>query len=437
MCKELFFWATEYLNYFSLIFFGIKLFLKKYDVQTGRKGWVDNVIIFVASMPVVWIAADNYRFAKYSTISTYFAVIFICCFMVVLTKNKAKRIISFASIYIHSMRLLDLLVVAIVLEVNQVSRYFNWDLINMGIDRSVFLIFLSISYYLFYCILKDSFFVDYLYENRFYRWLLCIYTYLGVVSFGRVYRFEYTSEIIEYWTFYLVCAFLVFGFFVFYFVKAKSEERDRILNMRNDMLESNYSSLQKAYDENRMLSHDFKNHMLAVNQLIVDNEYEKAEEYIKAYIDHMVSTKLRSNSGCNIIDIILNSKIAEAIDKSIDFDYEIEYIGHISIEDIDMCSLLANLLDNSIEACEKIEGSHKWIKFYLKRKNNMLLIVLKNSIEEKQSKKRNFFSTDKFDLVLHGLGIKSIEKVVKKCEGYIEYKVQKTSFEVFVSLPVE
>ena len=53
MCKHLLFWATEYLNYFSLIFWGIKLFLKKYGVKTNRKEWVENAIIIAASAPVV------------------------------------------------------------------------------------------------------------------------------------------------------------------------------------------------------------------------------------------------------------------------------------------------------------------------------------------------------------------------------------------------
>ena len=60
MCKQVLFWVTEYLNYFSLIFWGIKLFLKKYDVHTAKKGWIENVIIIwiyqcaESACPVFW-----------------------------------------------------------------------------------------------------------------------------------------------------------------------------------------------------------------------------------------------------------------------------------------------------------------------------------------------------------------------------------------------
>lgn len=53
MCKTIIFWTTEYLNYFSLIFWGIKLFLKKYNVESKRKEWIENLIISVVSVPLV------------------------------------------------------------------------------------------------------------------------------------------------------------------------------------------------------------------------------------------------------------------------------------------------------------------------------------------------------------------------------------------------
>lgn len=183
MYKHLLFWATEYLNYFSLIFWGIKLFLKKYEVKINKKEWVENIIIIVASVPVVWFCADNYRFIQYSNSVTYVLIIFIGIFIKLYTKWKAKRIFTLAAIYVHGMRLIDLLIVAVVLEVNKVSRYYEWDFINMGFDRSVFIFLLIICYYIIYRILMNSYLIEYLYDNKFYRWIMCIYSFLGIICF--------------------------------------------------------------------------------------------------------------------------------------------------------------------------------------------------------------------------------------------------------------
>lgn len=201
---------------------------------------------------------------------------------------------------------------------------------DMGFDRSVFIVLLLICYYIIYRILMNSYLIEYLYDNMLYRWIMCIYSFLGIICFCRVYRFEYTEHLIQYWMFYLVCAFAMCGIFIIYFVRIKNEEENRMLTMRNDLLESNYQSLQKAYDENRMMYHDFKNHMLVMKQLIQEEKNKEALEYISAYTHGTLSISQRVVSGCEIIDIIVNCKIAEALEKNIDLKYEVEFIGEIN-----------------------------------------------------------------------------------------------------------
>lgn len=437
MCKHLLFWATEYLNYFSLIFWGIKLFLKKYGVKTNRKEWVENAIIIAASAPVVWFCADNYRFIQYSNSATYVLIIFIGIFIKIYTKWKINRIFTLVAIYVHGMRLIDLLAAAVVLEVNKVSRYYEWDFINMGFDRSVFIVLLLICYYIIYRILMNSYLIEYLYDNMLYRWIMCIYSFLGIICFCRVYRFEYTEHLIQYWMFYLVCAFAMCGIFIIYFVRIKNEEENRMLTMRNDLLESNYQSLQKAYDENRMMYHDFKNHMLVMKQLIQEEKNKEALEYISAYTHGTLSISQRVVSGCEIIDIIVNCKIAEALEKNIDLKYEVEFIGEICIENIDICALLANLLDNAIEACEKVKKKKRWVCLKIKRRNEMLFIWVENSMASKVIEQDKFFQTSKRKKNLHGLGMKSIDNVIQKYDGHKEYEIQKDKFQIYISIPID
>lgn len=436
MCKQFIFWATEYLNYYSLIFWGIKLFLKKYSVKTGRKEWVENAIIIVVSAPVVWFCVFNYKFIRYSNAISHILAVFLSIFIKMYTKWKTKNNFSLSAIYIYGMRLIDLLVVAILSEVNQVSRYFKCNIIDIGFDRSIFIVFLLVCYYITYRMLMNSYLLEYLYENMFCRWIMCIYGYLGISCFCRVYRFEYTGNLIEYWTFYLIFAFVMCGIYIFYFVRIKNEEVNRLLNMRNDLLESNYQSLRKAYDVNRMMYHDFKNHMLVVNELIQEEKNREALEYINTYIHRTLSINQRVESGCKIIDIIVNCKIAEALEKSVQFTYEIDYIGEICITDIDMCALLANLLDNAIEACEKIDDKTRCLDLKIKRVNDMLFIEVQNSMVYGRKEKSRFFETSKKNKELHGLGMKSIDNVIKKYDGHKEYEIQKDKFLIYISIPI-
>ncbi len=224
---------------------------------------------------------------------------------------------------------------------------------------------------------------------------------------------------------------------MFYMIRIKGEEKNRLLTMRNNLLESNYQALHKAYNENRMLSHDFKNHMLAVRQLIQENQNKEALEYIVTYINRSLTINRRVESGCNIVDIIVNSKIAEAEEKKIEFTYDIGQLGSINIQDIDMCALLANLLDNAIEACERLESKGRWIYLKIKREKHMLIIWIENSIIDDKKQKEKFFQTSKKDKIIHGLGIKSVNNVVQKYDGYKEYEIEKNIFRMYISLPLE
>ena len=147
--------------------------------------------------------------------------------------------------------------------------------------------------------------------------------------------------------------------------------------------------------------------------------------------------KLKTNmKEFDIVDIVVNSKISEALDKNIKFDYEIEFLGTLSIEDIDMCALLANLLDNSIEACEKIKDVNPWIKLRMGKKNSFLIIQLHNSICPDMFKKKKFFKTDKENPQLHGWGIRSIDNVIEKYDGIKKYCIDEDRIELFITVSV-
>lgn len=100
-----------------------------------------------------------------------------------------------------------------------------------------------------------------------------------------------------------------------------------------------------------------------------------------------------------------------------------------------MCALLANLLDNAIEACEKIDEEKRRISLKIKRVNDMLFIWSENSMKEIGKERSNFFQTNKENKILHGLGMKSIDNVVKKYDGHKEYGIQKDRFQIYISIP--
>lgn len=267
MCRNYIYWATEFLNYMSLVFWGLKLFERKYEIGINRGHHIQNYIFVAVSVPIAIICTINYKYLFYSNAFTYFLILYMYICLKIFERRR-KIAFSMVTIYVNGMRLIDLWVVSVILEINRMSRYVEVDIIHMGIGRSVFMLLLSVCYYVLYRLLDKNTLFDYLYENIVYRWGICLYSLAGIMCFCTVYLFDYNRQMIQYWNFYLICAFIFGGISLFYLIQVKVKEKEKILNTRNDMMEANYQGLEKAYAENQMLNHDYKNHMLSVRQLI-------------------------------------------------------------------------------------------------------------------------------------------------------------------------
>ena len=436
MCREIIYFCAELLNYWSMTFFGLKLFAKVYGFEVHKNKIVENGIYALMCLPISWHAAGNYIYATYSTLLTYLIIIYMYVLIRFLYRKKERCSIILISLYILIMRLFDLWIIAVVTEVSKISRDVEVNLISIGDARVWFMLILSLVYLIIYYWCAKNNILKYLEENKIYSCLICLYSLFGNGCFCTVYRFEYGKQLIGYWTFYLVCAFVFIGGFLFYIVKNKNDEKEKILMLRNDMLEMNYYNIQKNYETIRTLQHDYKNHMLAVSELIRDNKIDKSLCYIQTYIDYTNNSLDNIKSGNKIIDIIVNSKILEAKDKGISFVYEIDYVESINIEDMDMCSLIANLLDNAIEACEKVVYRKPEIILKIIKKDAVLIIQIVNSIHEDAIKKKYFFNTEKEHSQLHGWGIKSVERVINKYHGTKEYYIENSKVEMFITIPM-
>lgn len=113
-----------------------------------------------------------------------------------------------------------------------------------------------------------------------------------------------------------------------------------------------YEKINTIYGEFRSFRHDFKNHVICLRSLIESNEKENALEYINEIEGLSSVEKKQYNTGNIIIDALLNDKNdrAAAINTKIVFSGMVPTTG---ISNVDLCIIMANAIDNAIEACAK------------------------------------------------------------------------------------
>ncbi len=100
----------------------------------------------------------------------------------------------------------------------------------------------------------------------------------------------------------------------------------------------------------------------------------------------------------------------------------------------DMCAILGNLLDNAIEACEKIDNHNtRFIDLKINSDKDMLNIAIKNSVAQKVNiTGKMSLCTSKRNPEMHGIGTQSIKSIVRKYDGECSFDSDQNEFTVHI-----
>ncbi len=218
---------------------------------------------------------------------------------------------------------------------------------------------------------------------------------------------------------------LIFYISVYYFYYQLSNyiETNQTADMieyQKDMIEKYLIQTEESNKILRILSHDLKHNILSWKNDYRDKTYKKSMEHILEY------EKLIKNSGIidvenEIANVIINQKLLIAKKNDIEFEVRGIFYEDIMLSKIEICSLLGNLLDNALEAIEKVQsGSAKRIRLDIKRNGYFLLLKLENTYAEEPVVKNKVFISNKKNRFSHGIGMISIEKIVSNYDGAID-----------------
>lgn len=221
--------------------------------------------------------------------------------------------------------------------------------------------------------------------------------------------------------------------FVLIVVMMRRKRNQQMIEMRDNLTEQKYEQLKYLNQEMQILRHDWKNHLLAMKSLVEEKEYEKLEDYLADMTEMASMRRTMVVSGHSMMDAVLNYKAEQAMTKNISIDMKSDWMQGLKLAEKDIFIMLANLLDNALEASEKVTDS-PWINVNITRTKNMLFIKISNSISKRPGKMFERFVTDKVDTKQHGFGILSVERIVKRYDGEFETFYNENRFEASIAV---
>ncbi|WP_177214654.1 sensor histidine kinase [Anaeromicropila populeti] len=213
---------------------------------------------------------------------------------------------------------------------------------------------------------------------------------------------------------------VLFSLYIAYTIYQKS----RIQDMKNKKIEEMKSQLA-FYEEKtesiknlRKLRHDMKSHISQIMRIAKEENSSNVINYINAlYLDIDIADEI-----CTIDNLFLASIITEkkkhAGKKGITFQSEIT-VSIFPLTNQELTSLFANILDNALEATDRIQdGRKKYVDLEIFCEKEIVHIICKNSFAErpKRDKKGNYV-TSKENRTNHGMGMLIIKDIVVKYSG--------------------
>lgn len=217
------------------------------------------------------------------------------------------------------------------------------------------------------------------------------------------------------------------------FMKKSYEES--VAEYQFKTVQKHVEEVQSIYMTMRGWRHDYHNHMQTLKAHLAMKHYDLADEYLNELENDLDRIDFIVKSGNVNLDAILNSKLSLAQEKQIDINCKVSVPEKLKITDIDLCVLLGNLCDNAVESCETMEESEeKFIRLYIGIFKKQLYISVTNSTKELVRKFDHEYITNKRGN--HGHGLKRIDNIVNKYEGFINRKNEPGVFVTEIMLPL-
>lgn len=224
-----------------------------------------------------------------------------------------------------------------------------------------------------------------------------------------------------------------------YVISRKNAElmKYKLSELQNQERERQIQEIERAKFRENQLIHDYKNHCICVRKLLEKKHYKEAERYLSEMIGKQILQKEEFvHTGNTVLDALINSKIAYCADKDIPIHCII--IGAVkNIEKMEILVILFNLLDNAIEASEKLEKKGRDIEVELYCNAESMELFVKNNIAQSVLLENPRLLTKKEKQEEHGIGHLSVEASVEELDGVMEYFEEQGKFcaHVFVPLP--
>ena len=236
----------------------------------------------------------------------------------------------------------------------------------------------------------------------------------------------YTGRVLQgYIVLSIALLVLLFVFNTIFLLMATSLNRNARLRQENQLLslqQQRYENLKTAIEEARQARHDMRHHLNHISMLAEENDMETLKAYLSQTVSRIPDLDMHFCEN-RAADSVLGYYCALAKREGIPFSAQIDLPQTLPVDELDMCLVLSNLLENALEASLRTVPARRWMKVnaYV-HAERLLLMQVENACDGEIKETNGVFRSSKRKG--NGIGIQSVRHIAEKNGGASTFACQ-------------
>jgi sensor histidine kinase regulating citrate/malate metabolism len=229
---------------------------------------------------------------------------------------------------------------------------------------------------------------------------------------------------------------IIFAAYYLIAIAIAQTKRHQQLEQQLALQRDHYRKLNDSIYDTRVIRHDMRHHLVMLLEFLGKNDAAAAQEYLNKlcnfYDDSALPTVCRNQSA----DALICHYLKLAKQKDIKFGTNLYIPDNLGINDLDLCVIIGNCLENAIEACCKLSDAKlRFIDIKATINKGYLVITIANSFNGLIKQQGDYAYSSK-EGTEHGIGLNSVKTLAAKYQGNCSLLVKEQVFTLFISIKI-
>lgn len=229
----------------------------------------------------------------------------------------------------------------------------------------------------------------------------------------------------------------LFYIFTKYSQMKEQQMLQEVSKIKYEEKKQHYDKMGRLDEKYRELIHDIKYYL---RQIGIYADKNQLEDIKRTLLDLNIEfSKNEEQVVCS--NAFLNSVLLEfkeracreniTVELFVEAGFNIEYM-----KEMDMVVVLGNLCDNALEAVRKCEQGMICIDLFMQNKGALSVIRITNHYSGHILQDGERILSTKREEGIHGIGIKNVQSIVERYEGYMQQEHSDNVYETTILIPV-